>query len=123
MYNNLPLIPLSYSPSLLENEQWLFHETKAQAPAMHMILQSVELEEILNRGVYRMKLKSEAADAVKFPLKAAVPEEKTSKSSISPASPGRAGEYHQPHVGAERYRLPPLSSFKSKRGFVKERTP
>jgi hypothetical protein len=86
---------------------------------MHMILQPAELEEILNRGVYRMKLKSEAADAGKFPMKAAVPAERCG-SAMSLASPGRG---YQPSPSVDRYRLPPLSSFKSKRGVVKERTP
>jgi hypothetical protein len=84
-----------------------------------MILKPSELEEILNRGVYRMKLKSEAADAVKFPMKAAVPMEKSS-SPVSLSSPSRG---YQPSPGVDRYRLPPLSSFKTKRGVVKERTP
>jgi hypothetical protein len=90
-----------------------------EAPAMHMILRPAELEDILNRGVYRMKLKSEAADTVKFSMKAAVPAEKSDilKSSASP------GRVYPLSPGVDRCRLPPLSSFKSKRGIVKERTP
>lgn len=111
------------SPSLLAAEQWLFHDIKTRAPMMHMILQPVELEEILNRGVYRMKLKAEDANhaqAARNPTKAAVPAEKTG-SAVNVVSPGRG--LHQPVVASERYRLPPLSTFKSKRGLVKERTP
>ncbi len=87
---------------------------------MKMILHPVELDEILNRGVYRMKLKTEDAQHVKNPLKAVVPLEKTG-SNVSFASAGRA--VHQPAVFNERHRLPPLSTFKSKRGAVKDRTP
>jgi len=73
---------------------------------MHMILHPVELEEILNRGVLRIKLKA----------KAAVPAEKSGS-----ISPGRG--FNQLAVGGERYRLPPASTFKFNRGVVKERTP
>jgi len=103
-----------YRPSLVAKEQWLFHDSKKQAPFMHMILQPVELEEILNRGVLRMKLKAEAAEAAAFPSKAAVPAEKSGS-----ISPGRGFNV----LGAERYRLPPASTFKFNRGIVKDRTP
>ena len=87
-----------------------------QAPIMHMILHPVELEEILNRGVLRMKLKAKATESSTFPLKAAVPAEKSGS-----ISPGRG--FNQLAVGGERYRLPPASTFKFNRGVVKERTP
>jgi hypothetical protein len=106
--------------SLVADEQWLFQDIKKQAPMMKMVLHPVELEEILNRGVYRMKLKTEDAHHVKNPLKAVVPMEKTGN-NVSFASAGKAGQ--QPAVVSERHRLPPLSTFKSKRGVVKDRTP
>jgi hypothetical protein len=94
---------------------------------MRMTLLPFELEEILNRGVYRTKLVMEAAkhaQLAKNPLKAAVPPEKTGIPlgiQAALASPGRG--LHQSANGGERNQLPPLSSFKPKRGIVKERTP
>ena len=94
---------------------------------MRMILLPFELEEILNRGVYRTKLQMEAAEhaqPAKNPLKAAVPPEKTGIPlgiQVALASPGRG--LHQSAIGGDRHQMPPLSSFKPKRGIVKERTP
>ena len=110
-------------PSLLATEQWLFQDIKTHAPIMHMILQPADIEEILNRGVYRMKLKADDAQhaqAARNPTKAAVPPEKTA-SAVNVVSPGRG--LHQPVTASERCRMPPLSTFKSKRGLKKERTP
>ena len=94
---------------------------------MRMMLLPFELEEILNRGVYRSKLQMEAAklaQPAKNALKAAVPPEKTGIPygiQVALPSPGRG--LHQSTVGGERHQMPPLSSFKPKRGIVKERTP
>ncbi len=92
---------------------------------MQMILHPLELEEILNRGVFRMKMKAEAAKAAtllaKSPLKTAVPAEKSSF-HVTPVSPGRG--FHQSGAGGERYRMAPLCTFKvNKRGVVQQRTP
>jgi hypothetical protein len=116
-----------HRPSLVAEEKWLFQDIKTRAPMMRMILLPFELEEILNRGVYRSKLQMEAAklaQPAKNPLKAAVPPEKTGIPlgiQVALPSPGRG--LHQSAIGGERHQMPPLSSFKPKRGIVKERTP
>ena len=91
---------------------------------MQMILHPLELDEILNRGVFRMKMKAEAATAAnhmaKSPLKAAVPAEKSS--FHEPVSPGRG--FNQQNAGGERYRMAPLCTFKvNKREVAWKRTP
>ncbi len=94
---------------------------------MQMILHPLELDEILNRGVFRMKMKAEAAKKAaatllaKSPFKTAVPAEKSSF-HVTLVSPGRG--FHQSGAGGERYRMAPLCTFKaSKRGVAQQRTP
>jgi hypothetical protein len=116
------------SPALIAKEQWLFHDNKMQAPIMQMILHPLELDEMLNRGVFRMKMKADAAKAAallaKSPFKTAVPAEKSSfhVTPQGPVSPGRG--FHQSGAGGERYRMAPLCTFKvNKRGVAQQRTP